>query len=92
MAETLLVAISSTVETEQMAMKVTATASAFLMELSEMLRPKTVAERLFLTVAKAEQRSTATVTVFIPPAVPTGEPPMTISSTDRAADAPVRFS
>ena len=42
--------------------------------------------------AKAEQTRTATVTVFIPPAVPTGEPPMIIRTTDTVAAAFVRFS
>ena len=35
---------------------------------------------------------TAMVTVFIPPAVPTGEPPISIKIMDTAAEALVRFS
>ena len=72
--------------------KVTATATAFLTDASEIRRPKTVALFLFLMVAKAEQIRTAMVTVFIPPAVPTGEPPISIKIIDTAAEAFVRFS
>ena len=43
-------------------------------------------------VANAEQIRTATVTVFIPPAVPTGEPPISIKIIDTAAEAFVKFS
>ena len=35
---------------------------------------------------------TAMVTVFIPPAVPTGEPPISIKIIDTAAEAFVKFS
>ena len=35
---------------------------------------------------------TAMVTVFIPPAVPTGEPPINIKKIDVAAEAFVKFS
>ena len=41
-------------------------------------------------VAMAETASTAKVTVLIPPAVPTGEPPITISSRHTMEDALVR--
>ena len=43
-------------------------------------------------VANAEQIRTVTVTVFIPPAVPTGEPPISIKIIDTAAEAFVRSS
>ena len=43
-------------------------------------------------VARAETASTATVTVLMPPAVPTGEPPMNMSSRQRTDDPLVRFS
>ena len=91
-AEILLVAIKNTVDAEQIVRKVTATATAFFTDPSEIRRPKIAALFLFLTVANAEQISTAIVTVFIPPAVPTGEPPMSIKIIEIAAEALVRFS
>ena len=90
--EALLVASKRIVEVVQIVKKATATATAFLIESSEMRRPKRAALFLFLMVANAEQISTATVTVFIPPAVPTGEPPINIKTTDTAAEAFDKFS
>ena len=92
MAEALLVAIKITVVVVQIVKKAIATASAFLIESSEMRRPNRVALFLFLIVAVAEQTRTAMVTVFMPPAVPTGEPPINIKITDTAAEAFVKFS
>ena len=91
-AEASLVAINSTVETAQIEKNITTTATAFLMDSSEMRRPNNVALLLFLIVANAEQTRTAMVTVFMPPAVPTGEPPMNIRMIDTAAEAFVKFS
>ena len=91
-AEALLVAIKSNVDAEHIVRKATATATAFFTDSSEIRRPNSVALFLFLMVANAEQTSTATVTVFIPPAVPTGEPPISISIIDTAAEALVKFS
>ena len=91
-AEALLVAIKSTVEMAQIVRKVTATATAFFIDSSETRRPNRVALLLFLMVANAEQTRTAMVTVFMPPAVPTGEPPISINIIDTAAEAFVRFS
>jgi len=91
-AEALLVAIKSIVDAEHIAKNATATATAFFTDCSEIRRPNEVVLFLFLMVANAEQISTATVTVFIPPAVPTGEPPMSIKIIDIAAEAFVRFS
>ena len=88
----MLVAIKSTVDAEQIVRKVTATATAFFIELSEIRRPNRVALFLFLMVANAEQIRTAMVTVFIPPAVPTGEPPISIKIIDTAAEAFLKFS
>ena len=92
MTDMLLVAIKSTVEIVQIVRKVTTTATAFFTDSSEILRPKSVALLLFLIVARAEQARTAMVTVFMPPAVPTGEAPISIRIMDRAAEAFVRFS
>ena len=92
MAETLLVAIKSTVDTVQIIRNVTVTATAFFTDPSEMRRPNKVELFLFLIVANAEQIRTAIVTVFIPPAVPTGEPPISIKIIDTAAEAFVKFS
>ena len=92
MKDALLVAINSIVDTKHIVINATATASAFLTASSEIRRPNKVALFLFLIVANAEQTSTATVTVFIPPAVPTGEPPISIKIIDMVAEALVRFS
>ena len=88
----MLVAIKRIVEVAQIVRNITTTATAFLIDSSEMRRPNSVAPFLFLIVANAEQTRTAIVTVYIPPAVPTGEPPMSIKIIDTAAEAFVRFS
>ena len=88
----MLVAIKSIVDAEHIVINENVTATAFFNDPSEIRRPKTVALFLFLMVANAEQISTAMVTVFIPPAVPTGEPPISIKIIDTAAEAFVRFS
>jgi hypothetical protein len=49
------------------------------------------ASSLFLMVATADAINTAIVTVLIPPAVPTGEPPMNINSNDKIAVESVKF-
>ena len=92
MADALLVAIKSTVDIRHIVMNATATATAFFTDPSEMRRPNKVALFLFLIVANAEHISTATVTVFIPPAVPAGDPPISIKIIDTVAEAFVRFS
>ena len=91
-AEALLVDIKSTVEAAQIVRKVTDTATAFLTDSSEIRLPNRAPLFLFLIVANAEQTRTAAVTVFIPPAVPMGEPPIIISIKEMAAEAFVRFS
>ena len=80
------------VDVAQIARNITTTATAFFMDFSEMRRPNSVALFLFLIVANAEQMRTTMVTVFIPPAVPTGEPPTHIKMMDTAAEAFVKFS
>ena len=92
MAEALHVAIKSKVDVAQIIRNVTETATAFFIDFSEIRRPNSEAPLLFLIVANAEQTRTAIVTVFIPPAVPTGEPPIIIRIIDTVADAFVRFS
>ena len=47
---------------------------------------------MFFIVERAEQKRTTTVTVLIPPAVPTGDPPIIINISEIAEDALVRFS
>ena len=91
-ASALLVAIKRTVEVAHIARNVTTTATAFFTAISEIQRPSRFALFLFLTVANAEQIRTAMVTVFMPPAVPTGEPPISIKIIDTAEEAFVRFS
>ena len=86
------VAINSIVDVEHIVRNDTDTATAFFTDPSEIRRPNRVAEFLFLMVANAEQIRTAMVTVFMPPAVPTGEPPISIKIIDTAAEAFVRFS
>ena len=91
-AEALLVAINSIVDKEQIVRNATATATAFFTDPSEIRRPNKVALFLLRIVANAEQMRTAMVTVFIPPAVPTGEPPISIKMIDIAAEPFVKFS
>ena len=86
------VAIKSTVDAVHIVRNATATATAFFTDPSEIRRPNRVALFLFVMVANAEQIRTATVTVFMPPAVPTGEPPISIKIIDTAAEAFVKFS
>ena len=88
----MLVAINSIVDAEHIVRNVTATATAFFTDASETRRPNKVALFLLRMVANAEQMRTAMVTVFIPPAVPTGEPPISIKIIDMAAEAFVKFS
>ena len=88
----MLVAINSIVDAEHIVRNATATATAFFTDPSEMRRPNKVALFLLRIVANAEQMRTAMVTVFMPPAVPTGEPPISIKIIDTAAEAFVRFS
>ena len=88
----MLVAIKSIVDAKHIVRKDTTTATAFFTDALEIRRPNNVALFLLLIVANAEQTSTAIVTVFIPPAVPTGEPPISIRIIETAADAFVRFS
>ena len=90
--ETLFVAINKTVDEMQMVIKVTTTAIDFLTEFAEICLPNKVALFLFLIVANAEHIKTATVTVLIPPAVPTGDPPISIRIIEIIAEAFVRFS
>ena len=85
-------AIKSIVDAEHIVRNAIATATAFFTDPSEIRRPNKVALLLFLMVANAEQTRTATVTVFIPPAVPTGDPPISIKIIDMAAEAFVKFS
>ena len=92
MAEALLVAIKSKVDVAQTVKNITTTATAFFIDSSEMRRPNSVALLLFLIVANAEHARTAIVTVFIPPAVPTGDPPISIRIMDVEAEAFVKFS
>ena len=54
--------------------------------------PKSSASSLLPMVANIDTSSTAIVTVFIPPAVPTGEPPISIKSTEMIAEVLVRSS
>ena len=88
----MLVAIKRTVDAVQIIRKVTATATAFFTDAPGIRRPNKVGLYVFLMVANAEQIRTAMVTVFIPPAVPTGEPPISIKTIDTAAEAFVKFS
>ena len=68
------------------------TATALLTACFVSCLPNTSVFSLFRTEANADATSTAKVTVFIPPAVPTGEPPINIKSKQTNADALVRFS
>ena len=52
--------------------------------------PKNSASSLLPIVANMDTSNTATVTVLIPPAVPTGDPPISINNTEMMADVLVR--
>ena len=67
------------------------TAMALLSACLGICRLNSTTSFLFWIVASADAISTAMVTVFTPPAVPTGEPPINISSNDTNEDASVRF-
>ena len=67
------------------------TATAFFTDLCEIERLNITISFLFLTVESAVRSKTITVTVLIPPAVPTGEPPINISTREIIADVFVRF-
>ena len=71
---------------------ITTTATALRIESSEMVRLNIDDCFLLRIVAKADERRTAIVIVFTPPAVPTGEPPMNIKMRDAIDAALVRFS
>ena len=90
--EALLVAIKSMVDIAQIVRNITTTETAFFIDSSEMRRPNNVTLFLLRIVANAEQMRTAMVTVFMPPAVPTGEPPISIKTIDTVAEAFVKFS
>ena len=82
--------IKRIVDAVQIMKNVTTTDTAFLIEGSDMRRPNSVALFLFEIVANAEQIRTAMVTVFIPPAVPAGEPPINIKNIDKIPEAFVK--
>ena len=83
---------NSTVEVSIIVLKVITTATALRIESFDTVRLNISAELLFLIVEKAEHKSTTIVTVFMPPAVPTGEPPTNIRRRERKTDAVVRDS
>ena len=82
---------SNTVEANRMMKDILTTATALLIAPLEMVRSKSTTESLFFMVAKAEASNIVMVTVFTPPAVPTGEPPINISIMETIAVALVRF-
>ena len=71
---------------------ITKTPTAFLIASSAICLPNTFALLLFLITDIAVATKTRNVTVLIPPAVPTGEPPINISINETIADESVRFS
>ena len=92
MAGMSFVAIKIRVEREHIVINAVVTATAFFTDASEIPRPKRVALLLLRMVENAEHTKTATVTVLIPPAVPTGEPPISINIIETNVDAFVKFS
>ena len=68
------------------------TAIAFLIDFSDICLLNTSTVLLFLITETAEANKTRNVTVFIPPAVPTGEPPMNINSSEITAEEFVKSS
>ena len=85
----LVTAHRSRVDMNIMEKESTVTEIAFLTASFEMFRLNIVVSLLPLTEEIADARITAKVTVLIPPAVPTGEPPMNISSSEMIADSSV---
>ena len=67
-------------------------AIALFKTLCEMDLLKTVTSLFCLTEEITDAAITATVTVLMPPAVPTGEPPIIIRKIETRAEAPVKFS
>lgn len=83
---------SSRVDTNITENDITVTATALYTDCFDIVLPKR--ETLFFPLIRETviDKSTAAVTVFMPPAVPTGEPPMNISSKERMAVGFVKFS
>ena len=82
---------SSIVEINIILKNIPITATALLMERRDILRLKRVTSFLSFMVDMTNTINTVKVTVLIPPAVPTGEPPINISKRDKSEVAFVRF-
>ena len=83
---------SKIVEINKIINDIQVTATAFLVACFDKLRLKIVISFLFFIVAKAVEIKTTIVTVFTPPAVPMGEPPINIKRRHIIAEAFVKFS
>ena len=84
-------ALKASVEIKTVAKLVAVTARAFPVAPEGKVRLKTETLLRFLRVDQADKSRTAKVTVLMPPAVPTGEPPMNIKSRVIMQDGFVRF-
>jgi hypothetical protein len=83
---------SSIVEINIIENDITVTATAFRVTCFDNERLNTLTSFLFVISAYAVKISTAIVTVLIPPAVPTGDPPINISISEIIALVSVKFS
>ena len=83
---------SNTLDTNSVANEVRHTAIALPEIFLEMVLPNKTGSFLPVITDDAVANKTAKVTVLIPPAVPTGEPPINIRKSERIAVAFVRFS
>ena len=89
--EAWVTAASRMVDIKAIENEVHTTATALLKASSEILLLKRLTIFLPLTVERAEANRITIVTVLIPPAVPTGEPPINISRMETKEVAFVRF-
>ena len=83
---------SKTVEINTIAKDILATATALFVICLDRVLLNNDTSFLFLIAEYAVENNTIIVTVLIPPAVPTGEPPINIKNKQRIAEAFVKFS
>ena len=83
---------SKRVDVNTMTVAVAQTARAFLSDLPEMRRLNTDVSFLPVITEKVEKIMIKNVTVLIPPAVPTGEPPINMRNREIIVEGSVRFS
>jgi len=83
---------SKSVDSDIIAKEIQVTEIAFVHVIFGMFLPKSVTSSRFLIEEMTVAKSTARVTVLIPPAVPTGEPPINIKKRHTIAEESVKYS